>query len=110
MFERGELLLVSFPFTDLSATKRRPVLALMEPEGYGDFIALPVTSRPRVEHAVPLTSADMLRGTVPAPSGIRTDRIVTLNETLVVKSVGRVSVQVISRAVEDFCARIAYRG
>lgn len=27
-FERGDLLLVPFPFTDLSAAKRRPVLAV----------------------------------------------------------------------------------
>jgi hypothetical protein len=49
MFERGDLLLVPFPFTDLSAAKRRPVLALTGPDGYGDFIALPVTSRPQPE-------------------------------------------------------------
>jgi hypothetical protein len=28
MFERGDLLLVPFPFTDLSAAKHRPVLAV----------------------------------------------------------------------------------
>jgi hypothetical protein len=28
MPERGDLLLIPFPFSDLSATKRRPVLAL----------------------------------------------------------------------------------
>jgi hypothetical protein len=28
MPERGDLLLIPFPFTDLSAAKRRPVLAL----------------------------------------------------------------------------------
>jgi mRNA interferase MazF len=108
MFERGDLLLVPFPFTDLSATKRRPVRALTEPNGYGDFIALPVTSRPRAEHGVPLTSADLLRGALPAPSWIRTDRIVTLNATLVVKSVGRVSDDVVGKAVKEFCARIGY--
>jgi hypothetical protein len=46
MHRRGDLLLVPFPFTDLSAAKRRPVLALTAPDTYGDFMALPVTSRP----------------------------------------------------------------
>ena len=51
MFERGDLLLVPFPFSDLSATKRRPVLALTEPDRYGDFIAIPVTSADRARSA-----------------------------------------------------------
>jgi mRNA interferase MazF len=68
MFERGDLLLVPFPFSDLSATKRRPVLALTEPDRYGDFIAIPVTSRPQAEHGVSLTAADLVRGALPAPS------------------------------------------
>jgi mRNA interferase MazF len=106
MFERGDLLLVPFPFSDLSAAKRRPVLALTAPDGYGDFIALPVTSRAHAERGVPLTSADLLRGTLPVPSWIRTDRIVTLNASLVIKSVGRVSDEIIATAVKEFCARI----
>jgi hypothetical protein len=41
MPERGDLLLVPFPFSDLSANKRRPVLVLTDADRYGDFIALP---------------------------------------------------------------------
>ncbi len=108
MFERGDLLLVPFPFTDLSAAKRRPVLALTAPDSYGDFIALPVTSRPQTEHGIPLAAADLVRGRLPAPSWIRTDRIVTLNATLVVKSIGQVSGRALDAAVERFCARIGY--
>ena len=109
MFERGNLLLVPFPFSDLSATKRRPVLALTNPDGYGDFIALPVTSRPQAEFGIPLGAADMIRGVLPAASWIRFDRIVTLNVSLVVKSVGHVSDRVLAEAVQRFCAHIGFR-
>jgi mRNA interferase MazF len=78
MPERGDLLLVPFPFSDLSAIKRRPVLVLTAPDRYGDFIALPVTSRPQAEHGLPLAATDLLTGSLPAPSWIRIDRIVTL--------------------------------
>lgn len=108
MFERGALLVVPFPFTDLSAAKRRPVLALTAPDSYGDFIALPVTSRPQAEYGTALAPADLLHGLLPAPSWIRTDRIVTLNATLVVKSIGQVSGRAVDAAVERFCARIGY--
>jgi mRNA interferase MazF len=108
MFERGSVVLVPYPFTDLSASKRRPVLALTVPDAYGDFIGLPVTSRPRPEHGVPLVQADMMQGSLPAASWIRTDRIVTLNSSLVIKTVGRVSKQVLSDAVARFCSGIGY--
>jgi mRNA interferase MazF len=100
MLERGDLLLVPFPFTDLSAAKRRPVLALTTPDSFGDFIALAVTSRPQAEHGIPLLAADLVRGHLPAPSWIRTDRIVTLSATLVVKVIGQVSGRTVDAAVE----------
>lgn len=108
MFERGDLLIVPFPFSDLSTTKRRPVLALTGPDSYGDFIALPVTSRPQREHGLPLIDSDLVTGRLPAPSWIRTDRIVTLNSTLVTKQVGRVADRVVAAAVERFCRHIGY--
>src|SRR4051812_2459082 len=86
MPERGDLLLVPFPFSDLSATKRRPVLALTAPDSYGDFIALPVTSRPQAEHGLLIAGSDLVTGLLPAPSWVRTNRIVTLNISLVIKN------------------------
>jgi mRNA interferase MazF len=108
MFERGDLLLVPFPFSDLSATKRRPVLVLTAPDSYGDFIALPVTSRPQSEHGLQIAPGDLVSGALPAPSWIRTNRIVTLNVSLVVKSVGRVEEPVVAAAVQRFCALITF--
>jgi mRNA interferase MazF len=108
MFERGDLLLVPFLFTDLSATKRRPVLAVTAPDSYGDFIAIPVTSRPQAEYGLPIAATDVLTGTLPAPSWIRTNRTITLNASPVVKTVGHVSERLVMAAVERFCAYIGF--
>jgi mRNA interferase MazF len=108
MFERGDLLLVPFPFTDLSAVKRRPVLAVTAADSYGDFIAIPVTSRPQAEHGLAIAAADLLTGTLPAASWIRTNRVVTLNASVVVKKVGRISEGTVAAAVGRFCAYIGY--
>ena len=108
MPERGDLLLVPFPFSDLSATKRRPVLALTAPDSYGDFIALPVTSRAQTEHGLPIAGTDLVSGSLPAASWIRTNRIVTLNVSLIVKTVGQVSEPAVGAAVAQLCAYIGF--
>lgn len=82
------------------------MLAITAGDSYGDFIALPVTSRPQTEHGLALSSADLVGGSLPAPSWIRTNRVVTLNSALVVKSVGRVSEAVVATAIARLCAYI----
>ena len=49
-----------------------------------------------------------MRGSLPTASWIRTDRIVTLNASLVVKSIGHVSNGAVAAAVQQFCAVIGY--
>ena len=44
MSRAGDVVLLPFPFTDLSATKKRPVLLLSDEDSLGDFLALAVTS------------------------------------------------------------------
>jgi hypothetical protein len=69
MLERGDLLLVPFPFTDLSAAKRRPVLALTALDGFGDFIALPVTSRPQPERGIRFLPPTLYAAAFQRPAG-----------------------------------------
>ena len=106
MSEAGDILLIPFPFTDLSASKRRPILALTSSDNYRDFIALPVTSRPQAEHGLALTSADLIDGTLPVASWIRTNRVMTLNTNIVVKKIGRASDLLVIAAVEQLFAYI----
>ncbi|MGB4913535.1 MAG: hypothetical protein WBO95_15695 [Candidatus Dechloromonas phosphoritropha] len=46
MYEAGSVVLIPFPFSDLSASKRRPVLMLTAADARSDFIAMPLTCKP----------------------------------------------------------------
>jgi mRNA interferase MazF len=109
VFEPGELVLVPFPFTDLTSTKRRPVLALTAPDSMGDFIGCPVTSREGRSQARALLPADLVEGALPLASWIRTDRIVTLHAGLVVRRFGRVSDAVRAEVAGNVCRFIGAR-
>ncbi len=48
----GDLVGIPFPYSDLKAEKRRPVLVITPRDRYGDFICAAVTSVPAAESAV----------------------------------------------------------
>jgi len=81
---------------------------LTRPDAYGDFIALAAASHPQTDHGVALDPADLVQGSLPLASWIRTDRVVTLNTSLVVKEFGRVSEAVITAALSRLCAFVGH--
>lgn len=92
--DQGDIVLVPFPFTDLSATKRRPVLVLSN-DGYNrsgmDFICCGITSNLEGDacHSVPIDNGCMESGFILQPSRIKVDKIVTLERSLIVKAIGK---------------------
>jgi len=85
MFEAGVLVLLPSPFSDLSSSKRRPVLLLTAPDPQGDFMACPVTSRAGWQNARRLLAAGLADGALPLASWVRTDEVVTLHTRLIVR-------------------------
>jgi mRNA interferase MazF len=107
MPEAGEVVLIPFPFTDLSATKRRPVLVLRSPDALGDFLAIAVTSRPGHDDAVSLSQPDLQTGMLPKPSFIRTTKLYTLNERCIVRKFGTLKPDAFTRVHRAVCAVLA---
>ena len=102
MFDRGDLVLIPYPFTDLSTQKKRPVLVLTKPDKHGDFTALPVTSRGHHSQSIQLMGK-LDEGQLPKQSWVRTDRIVTLNQSLVIISFAICSESLVNEAIIDLC-------
>lgn len=103
---RGDLVLVPFPFTDLSTEKRRPVLCLTDPDGFGDFLAAAVTTKGYHTHCVSLDDQAMTSGRLPAASWVRVDRLITLNQALVSKTFGAVKPEFLAVVVARACERV----
>jgi mRNA interferase MazF len=104
--EAGEIVLVPFPFTDLSAQKSRPALVLTTSAynaGGRDLMVCGITSNlANAAHSVLLSQADMERGTLPKPSRVKVDKVVTLQQSIVRKRIGRVKAHAMAQVMKEF--------
>ena len=84
----GSVVLVPFPFSDLSRAKLRPAVVLAD-AGRGDWILAQVTSKPYGDpRALPLADADFESGSLRTASYLRPGKIFTADQSLLVAEVG----------------------
>jgi mRNA interferase MazF len=87
----GEIVVIPFPRTD--SEKRRPALVIADLPGE-DLILCQITSRAHSDaFAVPLTSSDFERGQLPQPGFIRPQRLFTVEQHVILHSVGKVTAE-----------------
>jgi mRNA interferase MazF len=90
-FVKGDIVIVPFPFSDLSRTKRRPAYVAAELEG-DDVILCQITSKKRKGgYSVPLSDSDFEEGTLHVDSVIRPNRIFTAERSIVLYKAGTVN-------------------
>jgi mRNA interferase MazF len=86
-YSRNEIVLLPIPFTDLSSRKVRPAVVVGHSEHPGDLFVAPISSK-IANVALPLR--DWSAAGLNVPCGIKA-QLATIEERLVVKSVGRLS-------------------
>lgn len=109
MPQPGEVVLIPFPYTDLATTKRRPVLVLRPPDSFGDFLAAAVTSHAGHIDALALTQTDLQEGVLPKLSFVRTTKLYTLNERVVVHRFGTLLPKAFTRFHAAICTALGCR-
>ncbi len=83
----GTVVLVRFPFSDLSQAKLRPAVVLAD-AGRGDWILCQVTSKPYGDaRAVTLDHASFAAGSLRVTSHARPGKLFTANHSLMVSQV-----------------------
>ena len=106
-FVSGEIVVVPFPFTDLSSAKVRPALVLAS-LSRGDVILCQITSQSASHpEAVPILSTDFEPGGVlKRASFALPHRVVTANEVCVRRAVAKLKLSKLGEIRERVCATI----
>ncbi|GHV40555.1 mRNA interferase PemK [Spirochaetia bacterium] len=97
---KGDVVILPFPFSDLSGTKRRPAFVITNLPGE-DIILCQITSKPRYDsYAVSVKSTDFIAGSLPVDSCVRPNKIFTADKNLVLSVAGRLSAVKTNEIVE----------
>lgn len=84
----GQVVLVPFPFSDLSNAKMRPAVVLAE-AGREDWILCQVPSNPYGDdRAIQLTDKDFKSGSLRLTSYARPGKLFTANQSLIAENIG----------------------
>ena len=90
-FVKGEVVVMPFPYSDLSTAKRRPALVVATTAG-NDVILCAITAQSAGNaDEVPLLGTDFLHGSLQRDSHIRPDHLLTADEGLILYRVGTVT-------------------
>jgi mRNA interferase MazF len=100
----GYVVLIAFPFTDLSATRLRPAVALAD-AGRGDWVLWQITSNPYSDPAaVEISRGDFASGALRTVSYARPGKLFTVNGGLVRGVIGELTPEAFRRVLDAVVA------
>ncbi len=89
-FVKGDVVVIPFPFSDLSGSKRRPAFVLFDLPG-DDIVLCQITSQnTKDKFSVELVQSDFANGSLPLNSYIRPTRIFTADKSIIIRKAGSV--------------------
>jgi mRNA interferase MazF len=98
---RGAVILIRFPYSDLSQMKLRPAVVLAD-AGRGDWVLCQITSKSYSDAgAVTLEATAFESGSLRIVSFARPGKLFTANQSLIAAHIGRLKPERMSQVVES---------
>lgn len=89
-YSKNEVVLVRYPFSDLSGSKVRPAVIVNGPHASHDVMIVPITSRVSSLLAGEFVLADWSKAGLNVQSALKRG-LFTVHQSLIVKSIGKLS-------------------
>jgi len=99
-FIKGDVVVIPFPFSDLSQSKRRPALVIAPLEG-NDVILCQITSKTiKDSYAISIDDADFTSGNLKQSGNIRPNRLFTADSHIILYRIGSIKRDKLSEVTE----------
>ena len=100
-FVKGDVVVLPFPFSDLSSSKKRPALVLADLQT-DDIILCQITSQfVKDNNSVELRISDYSRGSLNKTSNIRPNRLFTADKRIILRTVGTVKPEILQHVIKN---------
>ncbi len=99
-FIKGDVVVTPFPFSDLTANKKRPALVVANLAGDDLIICLITSQNARDNYAISLTNQDFAGGSLKRNSNARPNRLFTADSNIVLYKIGTLKQQKIDEVTE----------
>lgn len=109
MYTVGTIVLVPFPFTDLTAAKLRPALIISSQPEAEDLIVAFITSKTAGhagigQYKLSSTEQEFIYTGLKTDSVVRFDKLITLNKQVILGELGAVSAKLLQQMKKTFDA------
>lgn len=105
MLKRGDVVLIPFPFSDLSGQKIRPALIISKQNKKDDVVVLFITSRNKSKLSLTVPVMASSQNGLKVPSLVVCDKIATLDKKTIIGSIGRLEEKV-QNAVDNAIIKV----
>lgn len=98
---KGDVVVLPFPYSNLSSSKKRPALIIAILEG-DDVVLCQITSRQRKDkHSIELKDSDFKQGKLNVDSYIKSNRIFTADKSIILYKIGSLKEKKTNEAIES---------
>ena len=99
-FVKGDVVVIPFPFSDLSGSKKRPALVLADLPG-NDILLCQITSQNSQDpFAIFINNSNFDLGSLPVASYIIPTHIFTADKNIILRNAGRLESTIVSTTVQ----------
>jgi len=107
IIEQRDIILIPFPFTDLSATKKRPALVISYTEfnkKNQDILVCQITHNLRQRsHSILINNKNLESGNLAVESLIKASKVFTIDKSLIIQKIGILNSKTYSIVYNEIC-------